>query len=240
MPIFVARIIFIQCLLLLSAFFYLMGHGLAMEGLPTGTFCKSRDVSGYNFKRLVELSEKNLRAFDRSQPVVEVMGRSESLKLGRDYFIEVDTDALRTSYLKQVKSRNWLSHIRDFFLLSYDRSSFDLNYRLDLKKTLRGLNRRFSNRDKPQYRIKEGQLVKTSWTPGFENIIKALNSKLFNEIQGRFNVAGGWGSREEVIQEEGHLAQGLAGIGEYWEPKPLVAQKCGKLLQPIKMCKSCV
>lgn len=240
MPVFVVRIIFIQCLLLLSAFFYLMGHGLAMEGLPSGTFCKSRDVSGYNFKRLIELSKKNMRAFDRIQPVIEVMGRSESLKLGRDYFIEVDIDALRASYLNQVRGRNWLFHIRDFFLLSYVRNSFDLEYRLDLKKTLRGLNRRFANREKPQYRVNQGQLVKTSWTPDFDNIIKALNAKLFHGTQGRFSIAGGWGSREEVIQEQAKFEYKLLStkipINQeqrgYWILSELLLDKLDVILNP--------
>ena len=92
-----------------------MGHGLAMEGLPSGTFYKSRDISGFNFKRLVELSKLNLRIFERKQAVVDVTGRLETLKLDKDYFVEVDIDTLREKYLEKVRGRNWFSHVRDFF-----------------------------------------------------------------------------------------------------------------------------
>lgn len=206
---FLVRIIFAQCLMLLSAFFYLMGHGLSMEGLPAGTFCGARDVSGYNFKRLQELSEKNLAVFERKQPVVDVMGRLENLKLGRDYFVQANTEALRQAYIQRAKGRNWLAHISDFFLLSYEKSSFDLEYELDIEKTIRALRRRFSEREAPQIRINEGQLIKTSWTPSFENILNALNTNLFSDNEGRFIIAGGWGSQEEIIQPEARFDQNL-------------------------------
>ncbi len=198
---FLAKLILLQCVILLTTFFYVMGHGLAMEGLPSGSFYKSRDVSGFNFKRLVELSKQNLRVFERKQAIVEVMGRLETLKLDRDYFIEVDTDTLRDNYLQKVRGRNWFTHVRDFFLLSYENSKFELSYRLNHKKTMRGLKRRFSQREAPQFRLNEGQIVKTSWTPDFSNIFNSLQHFLLGETEGRFTIAGGWGSQEEIIQE---------------------------------------
>ena len=198
---FFAKLLLLQCLILLTAFFYVMGHGLAMEGLPSGTYYKSRDISGFNFKRLVELSKLNLRIFERKQAVVEVTGRLETLKLDKDYFVEVDTNALRDNYLKQVRGRNWFTHVKDFFLLSYEKNNFELPYRLNHKKTMRGLERRFSQREAPQFRLKEGRIVKTSWTPDFSNIFSALEKSILGEAEGRFTIAGGWGSQEEVIQD---------------------------------------
>tara|TARA_Y100000589_G_scaffold79985_1_gene73708 strand:+ start:64 stop:1401 length:1338 start_codon:yes stop_codon:yes gene_type:complete len=187
--------------MLLTTFFYVMGHGLAMEGLPSGTFFKSRDISGFNFKRLIALSEQNLRVFERKQAVVEVMGRLETLKLGRDYFIEVDTDTLRKQYLKRVRGRNWLTHVRDYFLLTYEVNEFKLPYKLNRKKTMRGLERKFSQREAPQFRLKEGQVIKTSWTPDFTNIFNSLQYFLLGDTEGRFTIAGGWGSQEDLIQD---------------------------------------
>ena len=198
---FFAKLLFLQCLILLTAFFYVMGHGLAMEGLPSGTFYKSRDISGFNFKRLVELSKLNLRIFERKQAVVDVTGRLETLKLDKDYFVEVDIDTLREKYLEKVRGRNWFSHVRDFFLLSYDKTNFELPYRLNKNKTINGLERRFSQREAPQFRLKEKQIVKTSWTPDFTNIFNGLEHFILGEEEGRFTIAGGWGRQEEIIQD---------------------------------------
>ena len=67
--------------------------------------------------------------------------------------------------------------------MSYEKNNFELPYRLNHKKTMRGLERRFSQREAPQFRLKEGQIVKTSWTPDFSNIFSALEKSILGEAE---------------------------------------------------------
>ena len=94
---FFAKLLFLQCLILHCIL--LCDDTDWLWKVYHQDVLQPRDISGFNFKRLVELSKLNLRIFERKQAVVDVTGRLETLKLDKDYFVEVDIDTLREKYL---------------------------------------------------------------------------------------------------------------------------------------------
>jgi hypothetical protein len=163
--------------LFFSAFFFLKGY--EFDGPPYGTFLLARDIAGFNFRSVEELTEASLELFDNQSFRVGIEDKKYHLKAGRHFFVRVDRERLLGEYRRFCRELSWYKRLKEFVFLDYPKRDFPFAYELDRERSREVIERVFREEIQFSYRVSpERGLIRDSLTIDIDELINKISQSL--------------------------------------------------------------